>query len=151
MTYTLVFVHRVKSSFRVLGGSRQEFPRWTPGSVKLLLPPRQSRGGLSLWARRPHPEAHLAASEIRIQERWNVAGNRSSVTDATSVRGPSVRNQRLRQYARGDRDWLFCASLSKSSIERRPCRPGAKFSPSSTTGNPRRGPGGNSALIENPM
>jgi len=34
----------VKSPLRALGGSRLEFPRWTPGSVKLLLPPRQSRG-----------------------------------------------------------------------------------------------------------
>jgi hypothetical protein len=28
----------------VLGGSLSEFPGWTPANVKLLLPPRQSRG-----------------------------------------------------------------------------------------------------------
>src|ERR1700716_1952831 len=31
-------------SFRVRGCSRSEFRRWTAGNVKLLLPPRQSRG-----------------------------------------------------------------------------------------------------------
>ena len=29
---------------RVLGGSRRKFRRWTSGNVRLLLPPRQSRG-----------------------------------------------------------------------------------------------------------
>ena len=32
----------------MLRGSRVEFPGWTPGTVKLLLPPRQSRGN-SRW------------------------------------------------------------------------------------------------------
>ena len=34
----------MKTPFRVLGGSRLGVFRWTPGNVKLLLPPRQSRG-----------------------------------------------------------------------------------------------------------
>src|SRR5512133_582824 len=34
----------VKTPFRVLGGSRLGVFRWTAGNVKLLLPPRQSRG-----------------------------------------------------------------------------------------------------------
>src|ERR1039458_4923124 len=34
----------------MLRGSRREFPGWTPGTVKLLLPPRQSRGN-SHWIR----------------------------------------------------------------------------------------------------
>jgi len=34
----------VKTPFRALGGSRLGVFRWTAGIVKLLLPPRQSRG-----------------------------------------------------------------------------------------------------------
>lgn len=40
----LVLVDRWKS-FRVRGCSRFEIRRWTTGYVKLILPPRQSRGG----------------------------------------------------------------------------------------------------------
>src|SRR5664280_1773894 len=38
-----MLVHPV-SPLRVLRGSRQEFLGWTPVSVKLRVPPRQSRG-----------------------------------------------------------------------------------------------------------
>src|SRR5207302_4934690 len=41
----------VKLLFVCLAAHVWEFPRWTPGSVKLLLPPRQSRG-VSLRTRR---------------------------------------------------------------------------------------------------
>jgi len=44
VTETFGFVHRDSPLRRVLGGSRPECPRWTPGNVKLFLSPRQSRG-----------------------------------------------------------------------------------------------------------
>ena len=40
----LSYLSIVKTPFRALGGSRLGVFQWTPGNVKLLLPPRQSRG-----------------------------------------------------------------------------------------------------------
>src|SRR5664280_3384183 len=49
-----MLVHPV-SPLRVLRGSRQEFLGWTPVSVKLRVPPRQSRGNSHFIRMRTYP------------------------------------------------------------------------------------------------
>src|SRR5271157_1410114 len=54
-----MLVHPV-SPLRVLRGSRQEFLGWTPGSVKLRVPPRQSRGNSHFSSRCSVPRRRLS-------------------------------------------------------------------------------------------
>ena len=49
------------SPLRVLRGSRQEFLGWTPGFVKLRVPPRQSRGNSHFIRRPPRCREHFPA------------------------------------------------------------------------------------------
>ena len=61
----LSYLSIVKTPFRALGGSRLGVFRWTPANVKLLLPPRHSRG-VSLFTRTTYPVCAPDRSQYRI-------------------------------------------------------------------------------------
>lgn len=83
----------------MLGGSQPESPRWTPLFVKLLLPPRQSRGDSRLCLERSDQQADALLVTSRASYELVHKAAQCGVELLAAVSAPSAFALRLAEHA----------------------------------------------------